>query len=320
MHDRIDCIVCGLATVDIVTRPIPLAIPLGPSRLVRVERIETTTGGLVSNSGRALAKLGVRTAALTYVGADPWGEFVRRHYAEAGLDTACVLTHPSASTPVTIVLVDAQGERSFLFETGAARHLGRDVFEQHLDLFRRSRTMLYGYYGLIPEVDAELPDIFARVRATGCRTALDVAGDGGLLEPLVPILPHLDLYVPSYHEAVRQTGESEPAAILATYRRCGARGLLGVKLGARGAVLSPSADELLTIEAVPPPGPVIDTTGAGDAFYAGLIAGLLRGLTPADAGRLAAAAGACCVTGLGASEGLRDFDETARLAQLAAAG
>ena len=64
------------------------------------------------------------------------------------------------------------------------------------------------------------------------------------------------------------------------------------------------------------PGPVIDTTGAGDCFYAGLLSGLLREMTIEQAGRLGAAAGACCVTGLGATAGLRDFAETARLAGL----
>jgi sugar/nucleoside kinase (ribokinase family) len=72
----------------------------------------------------------------------------------------------------------------------------------------------------------------------------------------------------------------------------------------------------LTIDCVPPPGPVLDTTGAGDCFYAGLLTGLLRGMSPAQAGRLGAATGACCVTGMGASAGLRDFDGTMRLAGL----
>ena len=55
---------------------------------------------------------------------------------------------------------------------------------------------------------------------------------------------------------------------------------------------------------------MIDTTGAGDCFYAGLIAGLSAGLSVADAGRIGAAAGACCVTGVGASSGLREFKAT----------
>ena len=91
---------------------------------------------------------------------------------------------------------------------------------------------------------------------------------------------------------------------------------MGVKLGSEGALLSPRAGEYVEIPQVVPPGPVVDTTGAGDCFYAGLLTGLLKGMSVERAGRLAAAAGACCVTGLGATAGLRDYQETARLAGL----
>jgi sugar/nucleoside kinase (ribokinase family) len=93
---------------------------------------------------------------------------------------------------------------------------------------------------------------------------------------------------------------------------------LGVKLGAKGAVLSPAAGQYLEIPCAVPPGPVVDTTGAGDCFYAGLLTGLLRGLSPGDAGRLGAAAGACCVAALGATAGIRNFEETSRLAGVTA--
>ena len=78
--------------------------------------------------------------------------------------------------------------------------------------------------------------------------------------------------------------------------------------------MSPSPGEFIDVSVVTAPAKFVDTTGAGDSFYAGLIAGVLRGLPPADAGRLAAATGACCVTGLGGSTAIRGYDDTARLA------
>jgi sugar/nucleoside kinase (ribokinase family) len=174
--------------------------------------------------------------------------------------------------------------------------------------------MLLGYYPLLPNLLPDLPEVLAALQGAGCLTALDAAGDGGDLEPLRPSLPYLDLYVPSWQEARRQTGCDDPQAIVAAYRAAGARGIVGVKLGRRGALLSSADGRLTPVAAVAPPGPVVDSTGAGDSFLGGLLTGLLRGMSLEDAGRLAAAAGACCVTGLGASAGIRDFSETARLA------
>ena len=96
--------------------------------------------------------------------------------------------------------------------------------------------------------------------------------------------------------------------IIETYRNCGAPGLLGVKLGAKGALLSPAAGQYVAIDCVPPPGPVVDTTGAGDCFFAGVLTGLLRGLDVEQCGRLGAAAGGVLrdrLWGLGRPAGLR---------------
>lgn len=316
MDKPIDCVVCGSCTIDVLVRPFPVQRAIGRGQLVRVDPTPVTTGGLVSNAGIALARLGLRAAAFTYVGNDEWAALVRRKYDAEGLDARYLLTHPTAPTSTSLVLVDSDGERSFAHAQGAPKLLDRQALLDHLDLFARSRMLLLGYYPLMPHLQADLPEVLARIRQTGCRTALDAAGDGGTLHPLDQILPHLDVYCPSYAEAAHQTGETEPDRILARFRACGAPGLLGVKLGAEGALLSPAPDEYVRIPAVPPPGPVVDTTGAGDAFDAGLLAGLLRGLRVEQAGRLAAATGACCVTALGATAGLRSFDQTAALAGL----
>jgi sugar/nucleoside kinase (ribokinase family) len=165
-------------------------------------------------------------------------------------------------------------------------------------------------------LEGDLPEVLQAIRQRGCRTALDSAGEGGGLEPLDRALPHLDAYVPSHAEAVRQTGRSDPKEILEVYRRCGAPGILGVKLGSQGALLSPARGRYVPVAAVTPPEPVLDTTGAGDAFYAGLLTGLLQGIPPAESGRLAAATASYCITAKGATPGLRSYSETARLAGL----
>ena len=316
MEKPIDCVVCGSCVVDVLVRPVPLAVPIGSGNLVQTEALQLTTGGIVSNSGIALARLGMCVAAFSYVGDDQWADSLRSGYEAEGLDASHLLTHETAPTSTTAVLIDAGGERSFLHAVGAPKKLNKRVFLENLELFAQSRVMLLGYYSLLPNLQDELPEVLAALREVGCQTALDAAGDGGQLQPLDRCLPHLNFYVPSHGEAIHQTGETDPQRILQVYRQAGATGLLGVKLGAEGALLSPRTGEFIEIDAIQPPGKVIDTTGAGDSFYAGLLAGVLRGMSVTDAGRLAAAVGACCVTGLGASSAIKGFRETCDLAGL----
>src|SRR3954470_14396618 len=314
MDKRFDCVVVGSCVVDVLARPVPLSQPIGAGRLIESEPLLLTTGGIVSNSGIALARLGMRVASFTYVGNDEWAEVIRHRYAAEGIDTSALVTHPTGSTSTTAVLIDPSGERTFVHCVGAPRLLDREAMLSQLDLFASSRAMLLGYYPLMTRLQPDLPHVLAAIRKTGCLTAMDSAGDGGTMDPLAPILPHLDFYVPNENEAAHQTGCENPRAMIEAFRNAGANGWLGIKLGVRGALLSPKPGEFIDVAVVEAPGKVVDTTGAGDSFYGGLLAGVLRGMSPADSGRLAAAAGACCVTGLGGSTAIRKYDESCRLA------
>lgn len=312
----IDCVVVGSCVVDVLARPVPLDVPIGHGKLLETEPLVLTTGGIVSNAGITMARLGMRVAAFTYVGEDEWAAVIRRRYEAEGIDTSAVTTNTERATSTSAVLIDANGERSFVHYAGAPRLLDKQALLSQLPLFARSRAMLIGYYPLMTRLQNDLPGVFAAIRETGCLTAMDAAGNGGTMEPLAKILPHLDFYVPNEAEARQQTGEAKTQAMIAAFRDAGARGLVGIKLGERGAIISPRPDEVFEVPAVKPPGPVIDTTGAGDCFYAGLLTGILRGMSPADAAQLAAATGACCVTGLGATTAIRDFAATAQRAGL----
>ena len=312
----LDCVVCGSCVVDVLVRPVPLDAPIPSGQLLRTEPLVLTTGGIVSNSGITMARLGMRVATMTYVGDDSWAEVIRTQYQDAGIDTTQLLTHPTESTSTTAVLIDDCGQRSFLHAVGAPKQLHKGVFLDRLDLFARSRSMLLGYYPLLPNLLDDLPEVLAAIRQTGCLTALDSAGDGGTLQPLDRCLPHLDFYVPSHAEATNQTGETDPVKILNFYRAAGAAAFIGVKLGEDGALLSPRAGTFVEIPAIPAPGPVLDTTGAGDSFFGALLAGILRGLDAPEAGRLAAAAGSLCVTGLGATAAVGNYTVTSKLAGL----
>ncbi len=311
-----DCIVAGSCVVDLLCRPVSLSQPIGAGVLHLVDPIILTGGGICSNSGITMARLGMKVGVLSYVGNDAWGPVVRNLYKSEGVDDSLLATHPTGATSTTVVTIDSTGERSFLHCVGAPKLLNARAILDRLDVFARTKMFLLGYYSLMPNLENELPEVFAKIRETGCKTALDAAGAGGTMQPLDRILPQLDVYIPSLNEAQHQTGLDDPRKIIETYRKCGAPGLLGVKLGKRGVLLSEKAGDFVEVPVVAAPGPVVDTTGAGDSFYAGLLTGLARGLPVAKAGRLGAAAGACCVTAMGGCTGGRSYGETAKLAGL----
>lgn len=307
MEKTLDCAVVGTCTVDILVKPIDLQRPLGGDQLVLVEPITVTTGGVVSNSGLALARLGNRTAAVTGVGADAWAEIIRQRLQAGGIDVSGVQVLPGQPTSSTVVLIGADGQRSFAHCPGACAVLDEAFWQAQFGLLAAARFALVGYYSLLPRLEQRLPDLFAQLRAAGTRIALDSAGSGGGPDPLQDCLPWVDVYFPSWNEARNQTGCEAPADCLQAYRRWGAAGLIGVKLGAEGVLLSPQGNELIRLPALQPPAAVVDTTGAGDAFFAGLLTGLLQGESPVDAARLGTAVAAVSVTGMGASGALPDL-------------
>jgi sugar/nucleoside kinase (ribokinase family) len=179
----------------------------------------------------------------------------------------------------------------------------------HADLLRRSRVLALGYLGLLPECEPALPSVFRRLRKeTGVRILLDTGGnprrDPGLLKRL---LPQVDMFLPSFEEAVALTGRSTPAQIVAACRTAGAAGVVGIKLGARGCYVD-HGGRSSTIPARKVR-TVVDATGAGDAFVAGFVAATIRGADPFEAARFGNAVAASCVTALGASTAIRRFED-----------
>jgi len=318
MDKQTDCLLVGTAVADVLIRPVPLTEPVGGGRLLHVDPLAVATGGLVCNTGVGMRRLGLRVAAASLLGDDLWAATIRDSLAREGIDTAGLETRPSIATSSTAVLIDPSGERTFAHHVGGCAAIDLGFVRDQLDLFATSRWAVVGYIGLLPGLEPDLAEAVRLIAATGCKVAIETAGDGGRLEQVAPALPHVDLYVPSLDEAQAQTGCDDPRAIIDRYRSLGATGIIGVKLGTAGTLLSPAAGEWLEVPCIAAPGPMVDTTGAGDSLLAGLLTGLLQELPIATAARLGAATAACCVTGLGATEGLRDYEATRRVMELVA--
>jgi sugar/nucleoside kinase (ribokinase family) len=288
-----------------------LASPIPPDVLdrdsVRVGPVSIGRGGDALNVAVNLAKLGLEARVAGCVGEDPLGDILLREASCHGVDTAGVHRTGSCGTATSIVLIDGKGERHFVYHGG-----GNDLFEASMitggmlqDLDCLCINSLFDLPAL--EGSSKLAEVLAKARSLGVLTALDVTGnpDRRKWPALAEVLPHLDYFLPSENEAAALTGLSDPAAMAGAFLEAGC-GHAVVKCGERGAYIagraavehSPGKDNCF-VEAFPVK--QVDATGAGDAFVAGFIYGLSRGLPPDECARYGCAAGALCVTGIGAT-------------------
>ena len=304
-----DAAIFGNIVADVIGRPMDLARPPAPGSMSLLDSLTLTTGGCVCNVALAMAKLGMSVAGAGLVGDDSLGETLDQRLSSGGVDTSCIRRDGRAQTSATIVAVAADGERSFFHTSSVTRLVDAAAFRACFDLFRRCQWVHIGYFGLLPGLVDDLPELLAEL-STFCpntRISLDTANPPADRAALDRILPHLDVFAPSRPEALELTGERKPAKMVQSFRECMPKGLIGIKLDADGCHLD---DGTASVNVPAYKVDVIDTTGAGDTWFAGLLTGLRRNLPLEQCGRLANRAAADSCTMLGASAGVRSYEDT----------
>ena len=164
---------------------------------------------------------------------------------------------------------------------------------------------------LIPRFDGYgCATLLKKAREMKRYTVLDTAWDskGKWMDVLKPCMHFIDLFIPSYEEAVMLSGEKEPEKISDVFLSMGVKTSV-IKLGKDGCFIKDQSGEKHSIP-VYDNIKVIDTTGAGDSFAAGFITGKIKGWDLLFCGKFANAVGAQCVMDTGASTGIKSFNET----------
>ena len=299
-----DVVCVGGITADLLARQVEELPRFG--RLSLVDTVLFTPGGCAHNCAVALARLGTRVRLVGRVGPDPLGIDVLRRLGERGVITDGVRVSPDIGTSTSLGFVSRDGERAFVHTVGANATI--NAMDLDWAVVAASRILFVGQFGLLGAFDDQIPAVLAEARTRGLLTALDTVWDptGGLATKVRPCLRHLDYFLPSHPEAEAITGLSDPPEMAAWLRAQGV-GVVAIKLGRDGCYLA-DADGGRYV-----PGfevEQVDATGAGDAWCAGFLRGLLEGMSALDAARLGNAVGACCVQVAGANDGVRSFDET----------
>lgn len=300
----------GILVADVVGKPIDALPPKGT--LIAVDRMELHAGGCAANTGIGLARLGVATSVLGKLGEDGFGDFLAQTLMRNGIDARGVVRDPMAATSATMVAVDSCGERTFLHHAGAnAAYAAADVV---WPVIEEAEILHIGGPFLMPKfIGDDCAAVVRKAQAMGKTTTLDTVWDftGRWMSVLAPCLPYLDYALPSLEEAKLITGREKPRDMAKVFLDAGVK-TVGIKMGEEGAYILTAQGDELTIPAISVP--ATDTLGAGDAWAAGFLCGLTQSWDLERVTRFANAVGACCVQALGATTGVRSFEESYEMA------
>jgi argininosuccinate lyase len=275
----------GNVNVDLVVRPATQLPP--PGMEWQVDAVEMRVGGAAAITALALARLGTPPILAGCVGDDRLGAALLEDIRSGGVGIERIDVVAGEGTGVSLAFEAPGRDRSFLISLGSLAGYGRrSVPAEAIDA---ECVLLCGYFNLPALRGAPTRELLEEVRARGGTTLFDSGWDPEGWSPstrneMAELLPLVDVFLPNEMEAAGLAQEPDARAAARALQRASG-GWVVVKLGAQGCFASGPGDVVLAVPA--PAADVVDTTGAGDAFNAGLIAARVEGSEMREALELA---------------------------------
>jgi sugar/nucleoside kinase (ribokinase family) len=244
------------------------AVSIG-ERLAQQYGSQRAAGDSAANTMSGLARLGAKAGFLTMMGNDETGQFFTNEMTRTGVEMLAL----KSNTPTgrVIAMVTPDGERTFATCLGASIELSPDDIKPELfdnwDIF-----YIEGYLVANPDM---LRKAISTAKDKGLKIAIDLASYNVVEESrdflLELVNNYVDIVFANEQEALALTGMEPEKALHYIAERCE---IAVVKIGAKGAYIQ-RGNEIVTIP--PLKADVVDTTGAGDMWAAGFLAGLVKG-------------------------------------------
>jgi ribokinase len=265
-------------------------------------------GGKGSNQSVASARVGAKVTFISKIGRDAFGEIALKTWKDEGIVARAAQSDKEPTGAAYIFVNHDTGENAIIVYPGAGGAISPTDVEAAADAIRGAKVFV---------TQLEQP-------AASAQRGLEIARAAGVVTvfnpaPAVPvpdsIYPFCDYIVPNETEAATLTGLS--VATLGDAKRVGdallAKGAKNalITLGERGVLLhnSKSSIEIPAFRA----GPVVETTGAGDAFVGGFAAAIARGSDPVEAARFGCAVAGISVTRAGTAPSMPRLAEVEAL-------
>jgi len=323
-HHELDVIGVGNAIVDVLAKAEDAFldthdIPKGGMILIDEDRASAIygamaagveiSGGSAANSIACLASLGGKAGFVGKVANDALGEIFRHDLKAMGVEFETGALQEGPATGRCLINVTPDAQRSMTTYLGAAGLVSPDDIDPE-QIARAAITFFEGYLFEQPVAREAFIKACAAADAAGRRTALTLS-DAGCVERQFDALndfisQHVDILLANEQEAQALFQTQDLSAIAEKARKMAP--LTAVTRSEKGSILIPREGDAIEVSAVPPER-LEDTTGAGDAYAAGLLFGLARDYDLARAGAIGSLAASEVISHFGArpAESLKDL-------------
>ncbi|MCW4016218.1 MAG: carbohydrate kinase family protein [Candidatus Bathyarchaeota archaeon] len=261
-----------------------------------VTDLKISGGGSAANTIVGLARLGLKTGFVGKVASDMEGKFLLDELREEGVDVNGITVTKMGRSGKVMGYIDQNGDRALYVDAGVNNQV--DFDEVDLEYFSGAKFLHLSSFVAQKPFDAQKQLITRLQNVKVCFDPGAIYAKKGLDE-LKPIIKRSFVVLPNELEVKLLTGQDYKEGAL-TFMDLGAK-LVAVKRGKWGCYVT-DGKESHTIEAYKVD--VVDTTGAGDAFDAGFIYGLAKGMDLFDCGKLGNFVASRCVSKIGARTGL----------------
>jgi sugar/nucleoside kinase (ribokinase family) len=278
-----------------------------PGTATFIDEITMTVAGTAGATAVDCAILGLKGQIAARIGRDAMGDFLAADMARFGLNLDLLQRDERVQTSCSMLPIRPDGSRAAFYAPGTSRTFRPT--EAEVERILDARIVHLGGTGFLDAFDgAPSVDLLRRAKALGRTTVFDLIQAGAETVPKVlPLLPHIDYFVPSIHEAAAMAGASDPAEVARWFK---ARGVKNAILTLEGDGVYVDPEEGAPFHLPSHRIDVVDTTGCGDSFTAGIIVGLAKGWPIRDCARFANTVAAHVALGLGSQGRLSSFEET----------
>ncbi len=266
-----------------------------------VTGFKESAGGSAANTVVGLARLGLKTGFIGKVAADHEGNFLLEDFRTEGVDTDGITVSEEGRSGVVMGFIDIKGDRALYVDPGVNNLT--EFSDINLDYVANTEFLhLSSFVGDKPlKAQKQLIEQLSDIKISFDPGAL-YARKG--LRALRPVIKRCYVMFPNAIETKMLTGRDYEEGAK-TFTKLGAE-IVAVKLGRKGCYVTDGKENHL-VEAYKVD--AVDTTGAGDAFCAGFLYGLIKGKDLVECGRLGNFVASRCVAKMGARTGLPRLED-----------